>query len=80
MFGLIGTLIIGGLAGYVGSIMFKGQGSGILINILLGIAGGFIGGFLFGLLGFQSTTVIGEFISAAIGAFVLLWIVQKIRS
>ena len=80
MIAFIGYLIIGGLAGYVGSLMFKGASSGILVNILLGIVGGILGGFLFGILGFTSTSLLGEFITAAIGAFLLLWIVNKIRS
>ena len=34
---MLWTLIIGGIAGFIGSLLFKGTGSGIIINIVLGI-------------------------------------------
>jgi len=48
---MLWTLIIGGIAGFIGSLLFKGTGSGIIINIVLGILGGYfftavIGAFL----------------------------------
>lgn len=40
---MLWTLIIGGIAGFIGSLLFKGTGSGIIINIVLGILGGWFG-------------------------------------
>ncbi|HQW12277.1 MAG TPA: GlsB/YeaQ/YmgE family stress response membrane protein [Saprospiraceae bacterium] len=65
-------LIIGGIAGWLGSLLFKGSGSGIIMNIILGILGGLFGGWVFGLFGIESA--IGPFITAIIGAFLLQWI------
>lgn len=65
-------LIIGGIAGWLGSLLFKGSGSGIIMNIILGILGGLFGGWVFGLFGIESQ--IGPFITAIIGAFLLQWI------
>lgn len=48
---MIGTLIIGGLAGWLTGKFTKGEGYGILMNIGLGILGGWFGGWLFGILG-----------------------------
>ena len=47
MSGLIYSLIIGALAGWLAGKFMKGGGFGILINIILGIVGGLISGWLF---------------------------------
>lgn len=79
--GLIGSLIIGGIAGWLAGLLMKGSGQGILMNIVIGIIGGFIGGFLFSLVGHDGdTNVIGSLIVATIGAVILLWIVDKLKS
>jgi len=45
--GIIGWIIIGGLAGWVGSkIMGTDARMGIVLNVVVGIIGGLIGGFL----------------------------------
>ncbi len=49
--GLIWSIIIGALAGFLGSKIFSGAGKGLLLNLIIGIVGGFIGGWIFGLLG-----------------------------
>lgn len=69
---MIWTIIIGGIAGWVGSILFKGSGNGIITNIILGILGGWFGGWIFGLLGFGGGP--GKFLTAVVGAFLLSWI------
>jgi uncharacterized membrane protein YeaQ/YmgE (transglycosylase-associated protein family) len=79
--GLIGSLIIGGIAGWLAGIIMKGQGQGVLMNIVIGIVGGFIGGFLFGLVGMSGGGgVAGTLVVATIGAVILLWIVNKLKS
>ncbi len=72
--GLLWWIIIGGIAGWIASLMWKGTGSGLLINIILGIAGAIVGGFVFSLLGLESTGTWGSLITAIVGAFLLLWI------
>ena len=37
--GVIGYIIIGGLAGWIGSKIVKGSGSGILMDIVIGVVG-----------------------------------------
>lgn len=71
---ILGWIIIGGIAGWVASLMWKGTGSGLIINILLGIAGAIVGGFVFGLLGMESRGPWGSFVTAVVGAFLLLWL------
>ena len=49
--GIVWSLIIGGVAGWLAGTIMKGEGYGVLVNILLGIVGGLVGGLVFGLLG-----------------------------
>lgn len=43
---LIYSILIGLVAGFLGSKIFKGSGSGLLWNIIIGIVGGALGGWL----------------------------------
>ncbi|MEJ8843232.1 hypothetical protein WG954_12655 [Lacibacter sp. H375] len=40
---IIATLLIGAIAGWLGSQLFKGRGLGLLGNIVVGILGSFVG-------------------------------------
>ncbi len=46
MLELIGWLIIGGFAGWVAGKLVRGQGNGILLNVVVGIVGAVVGGWL----------------------------------
>jgi uncharacterized membrane protein YeaQ/YmgE (transglycosylase-associated protein family) len=78
--GVIGYIIIGGLAGWAAGKLVKGSGSGILVNIVIGIVGALIGGFL---LSFAFDTASGgwifTFLTALLGSVILLWIVGMVR-
>ncbi len=74
--GFIVWIIIGGLAGWAASKVMKGGGQGILMNIVIGIVGALIGGVIIGALGFQAGGLIASFITAFIGAVILLWAVD----
>lgn len=77
----IGWIIIGGLAGWIGSkFMGTDASMGIPANIIVGIIGGLIGGFLLGLIGFDVAGGgwIFSFITALLGAVILLWIVKAV--
>lgn len=76
--GIIGTLVMGGLAGWVASMIMKTNGSmGIILNIIVGIVGAFVGNFVFSLLGIAGTNgfSLWSFVVALIGAVILLFIV-----
>ena len=57
----------------------KGKGAGLIINPVVGIIGAYIGGFLFDFLGFSMHGLIGLFITAVIGAVVLLFLVGLVK-
>lgn len=77
--GLIGSFIIGGVAGWLAGRIMKGEGYGVLMNILLGIVGGLIGGWVFSLLGLATTSIIGQLICATVGAVLLIFLVRALR-
>ena len=72
-------LIIGAVAGWLAGVVMKGQGFGILVNIIVGCVGAVLGGWLIGVLGFSSAGLIGSLITAFIGAVVLLFIIGLIK-
>jgi uncharacterized membrane protein YeaQ/YmgE (transglycosylase-associated protein family) len=81
--GLLYTVVIGGLAGWIASSLMKGGGMGMLMNIILGIIGAFVGVFLFGLLGvkggvlgIQSGTILMDIVSSTFGAVVVLFVAK----
>ncbi|QLQ16396.1 MAG: GlsB/YeaQ/YmgE family stress response membrane protein [Micropruina sp.] len=69
-------IVIGGLAGWIASkIMGTDAQQGILLNIVVGIVGGLLGGWILGLFGLGSGGMIMSFITAVLGACLLLFLV-----
>jgi uncharacterized membrane protein YeaQ/YmgE (transglycosylase-associated protein family) len=77
--GLIWTLVIGLIAGWLAGKVMKGRGYGVLMDIVLGIVGGMIGRFVFGMLGLASWNVIGSIIVSFAGALILIWLVRQLK-
>ena len=69
-------ILIGLVAGWLGSLIVKGTGSGLLLNLVIGVIGSVLGGWLFGLMGMATTSMWGSLIMAVVGAIVLLLIVS----
>ena len=81
MINFIAWIIVGGLAGWIGSKIMKTDASmGVLLNIIVGIIGAFLGGFIFGLFGGTGVTGfnLGSFVVALVGAVVFLFIWKAI--
>lgn len=80
--GTIAWLVLGGVAGWIASIVMKTDGSqGIILNIVVGIIGAWLGGFLFNMLGGAGVTGFNFYSLgvSVVGAVVLIWIVKMIR-
>jgi uncharacterized membrane protein YeaQ/YmgE (transglycosylase-associated protein family) len=73
---MIWHLILGGFAGFLAGKVMRGEGYGIIVDILLGLAGGWVGGWIGGLLHIPS---FGYFITAFLGAIILVWILRLIK-
>jgi len=79
MVGIIVWLIVGGVVGWLASLVMRTDGQqGILLNIVVGIIGAFIAGLIFGG-GINQAITVTTFITSLIGAIILLAIVNLIR-
>ena len=77
--GIIIWLVIGGVVGWLASIVMRTDAQqGIILNIVVGIVGAFIGGFLFGGSINQAVTLY-TFLASLVGAIILLAIVNLVR-
>ncbi|HTK35387.1 MAG TPA: GlsB/YeaQ/YmgE family stress response membrane protein [Caulobacteraceae bacterium] len=78
--GIISWLILGLIAGFIGSKLVNKTGEGLVMDIVLGIVGAFVGGFLFNELGHTGVTGLNLYsmFVAVIGAVVVLLIYHLI--
>ena len=77
--GIIAWLVVGLVAGFLGSKIVNKRGEGILMDIVLGLVGAFVGGFLFSVLGIHTSgSMIYSIIVATIGAVLVLVVYHKI--
>ena len=75
---IIIMLAIGAIAGWLAGVIYSGAGFGLVGNIIVGILGAIIAGyFLPGVLQFSG--IAGQIISAAIGAIILLFLINLIN-
>lgn len=78
--GLIVWLVIGGVVGWLASIIMRTDAQqGIFLNIVVGIVGAFIGGLLFGGSINNSAITVSTFLVSLLGAVILLAIVNLVR-
>ena len=83
--GLIIWLIIGGIIGWLASLVMKTDGQqGIILNVVVGIVGSFLGGWLIAPMLGTGTVNSGDFsvmglLASLIGAIILLAIVNLFR-
>jgi len=79
--GLIVWLIVGGIVGWLASIIMRTDGQqGILLNIVVGIIGAFLGGLIMGRGTINNSGLtVTTFLVSLLGAVVLLAIVNLLR-
>jgi uncharacterized membrane protein YeaQ/YmgE (transglycosylase-associated protein family) len=73
---ILSWILLGLIAGFIGSKIVNSQGQGFWLNIVLGIVGAIVGGFLFSLFGASGITGFNIYsvIVAVIGSIVVLWL------
>ena len=72
---LLITLIIGGIVGWLASIVMRANGQmGILANVVVGIFGSFLGVYVANALGVRAHSAPESWIVAVLGAALLIWI------
>ncbi len=77
--GLIWTLVIGGIAGWLAGKIMRGEGFGVIVDIIVGIVGGWIGGMVLGWIGIAGSGLLGNLVVALFGAIILIWIIHMIK-
>jgi uncharacterized membrane protein YeaQ/YmgE (transglycosylase-associated protein family) len=72
--GIISWIILGLIAGFVGSKLVDRQGQGFWLDIALGIVGALVGGYLFDLFGASGVTGLNVYsmLVAIVGSVVVL--------
>ncbi len=74
-------IVLGLIAGFVGSKLVNKTGEGVLLDIVLGIVGAVVGGYLFNMFGAHGVTGLNLYsmFVAVVGAVVVLVIYHAIR-
>ena len=77
---IVSWLILGLIAGFIGSKIVNKGGEGLILDIVLGIVGAFVGGFLFSFFGAAPVTGLNIYsmIVAVVGAVVVLFIYHAV--
>ena len=77
----IAWIILGLLAGFIGSKLVNRRGEGIFFDILLGVVGAVVGGWLFNRFGAVGVTGLNLYslLVAVIGAVVVLLVYHALR-
>ncbi|HEY7758783.1 MAG TPA: GlsB/YeaQ/YmgE family stress response membrane protein [Burkholderiales bacterium] len=77
--GWIVSLIIGGVVGWLASLVMKTDAQmGVIANVLVGVVGSVLGFWIAGLLGIAPTGGIVRFLIALGGAVLLIFILGKL--
>ncbi len=78
-YGILGWIVIGGIAGAIAKLLMPGKDpGGCIITILLGIAGALLAGFLGRAIGWYEPDGGAGFIAAIVGAFLILLIYRMV--
>jgi uncharacterized membrane protein YeaQ/YmgE (transglycosylase-associated protein family) len=77
----VAWIVLGLLAGFIGSKLVNRQGEGLILDIVLGIVGAVVGGWLFRSFGSAGVTGLNLYslLVAVIGAVVVLFVYHAVR-
>ena len=77
---MLSWIILGLIAGFIGSKIVNKSGQGMLLDIVLGIVGAVVGGFLFNMFGMQGVTGVNIYslVVSIVGAIVVLWVYHAV--
>ena len=78
---ILAWIVLGLLAGFIGSKLVNKRGEGLILDILLGVVGAIVGGWLFNTFGAAGVTGLNLYslVVAVIGAVVVLLVYHAIR-
>ena len=76
---LLGSILIGILAGWLAGKLMRGGGFGCLWNLVLGVIGGIIGSQALSWLGITWGGCLGQLGTAVVGAVIVLWLASLFK-
>jgi uncharacterized membrane protein YeaQ/YmgE (transglycosylase-associated protein family) len=78
---ILAWIILGLIAGFIGSKIVNRRGEGLILDILLGVVGAIVGGWLFQKFGASGVTGLNLYslLVAVVGAVVVLVVYHAIR-
>ena len=77
----VAWIVLGLLAGFIGSKLVNKRGEGFILDILLGVVGAVVGGWLFNRFGASGVTGLNLYslLVAVVGSVVVLFVYHAIR-
>ena len=77
---IIAWIVLGLIAGFIGSKIVNRTGEGLVLDIVLGVVGAVVGGFVFSLFGAAGVTGLNlsRLVVAVVGAIVVLFIYHAV--
>ncbi len=76
---MIGTVILGLIAGWIAGLAMRGSGFGVIADIIIGLVGAVVGRWIFSMIGATPHGRLGYLAMSVVGAIVLVAIVHAIR-
>ena len=77
---IIAWIILGLIAGFIGSKIVNKSGQGFLLDVALGVIGAVVGGVIFSFFGVSGVTGLNIYslIVAVVGSVVVLWVYHQV--
>jgi uncharacterized membrane protein YeaQ/YmgE (transglycosylase-associated protein family) len=78
---ILAWIVLGLIAGFIGSKLVNKTGEGVILDIVLGVVGALVGGSLFSIFGAHGVTGLNLYslLVAVIGAVVVLLVYHAVR-
>jgi uncharacterized membrane protein YeaQ/YmgE (transglycosylase-associated protein family) len=78
---ILAWIVLGLIAGFIGSKLVNKTGEGVVLDIVLGVVGALVGGYLFSIFGAHGVTGLNLYslFVAVIGAVVVLLVYHAVR-
>jgi uncharacterized membrane protein YeaQ/YmgE (transglycosylase-associated protein family) len=78
---ILAWIVLGLIAGFIGSKLVNKTGEGMILDIVLGVVGALVGGYLFSIFGAHGVTGLNLYslFVAVIGAVVVLLVYHAVR-
>ena len=78
---VLAALVVGAVAGWLAGRIVRGDGFGLMGNIVVGIVGAFVAGLVLPRVGLgMGVGLLASILHATFGAVILLWLIRLVKS